>query len=221
MSTQLVTWLSKLSLDQYVPVFLDNAIDLEVVTDLTDADLIGLGVAPLGHRKRLLNAIAVLRQSRADALPVNSEPIPIAGPQRAKAERRQVSVLFCDVVGSTEIAHRLDPEELGLVMDRYHRAAADTVQQMGGYVAQFLGDGVMAYFGWPTVHEDDAERAVAIGLELVEALPRLSTPDGKPLAVRVGVATGLVMIGGVSGGDGSMAVGELNPTAPLKWRGIS
>jgi class 3 adenylate cyclase/tetratricopeptide (TPR) repeat protein len=207
MSTQLKTWLNKLSLDQYVPVFLANAIDLEIVTDLTDADLIGLGVVPLGHRKRLLNAIAALRQSRADSLPVSSEPIPIAGPQRAKAERRQVSILFCDVVGSTEIAHRLDPEELGLVMDRYHRAAADTVRQMGGHVAQFLGDGVMAYFGWPTVHEDDAERAIAVGLELVEGLPRLSTPDGKPLAVRVGVATGLVVISSEAG-DGSTAMGE-------------
>jgi|HubBroStandDraft_6_1064221.scaffolds.fasta_scaffold402265_2 hypothetical protein len=124
MSKELEAWLTKFSLDQYAPVFHTNAIDMDVVTDLTDTDLIGLGVAPLGHRKRLLNAIATLRQSRADALPISSEPLPIAGPQRAKAERRQVSVLFCDVVGSTEIAHRLDPEELGLVMDRYHRAAA-------------------------------------------------------------------------------------------------
>jgi class 3 adenylate cyclase/tetratricopeptide (TPR) repeat protein len=205
MSKELEAWLTKFSLDQYAPVFHTNAIDMDVVTDLTDADLIGLGVAPLGHRKRLLIAIAALRQSRADTL--HAEAIPIAGPQRAKAERRQVSVLFCDVVGSTEIAHRLDPEELGLVMDRYHRAAADTIRQMGGHVAQFLGDGVMAYFGWPTVHEDDAEHAVAVGLELVEALPRLSTPDGKSLAVRVGVATGLVVIGSEAG-DGSIAMGE-------------
>jgi class 3 adenylate cyclase/tetratricopeptide (TPR) repeat protein len=217
MSTELETWLNKLSLNQYAAPFLANAIDFDVVTDLTDADLIGLGVAPLGHRKRLLNAIAALRQSRAGALTAALEPIQPAGREDAKAERRQVSVLFCDVVGSTALAHRLDPEELAPVMDRYRRAASDTVRQIGGHVARFLGDGVMAYFGWPTVHEDDAERAVAVGLELVEAIPRLSTPDGERLAVRVGVATGLVVIGGgTEMSDGSIAGETPNIAARLQ-----
>src|SRR5262249_25272625 len=107
----------------------------------------------------------------------------------------------------------LDPEELALVMDDYHKIASEKIHQKGGYVAQLQGDGVMAYFGWPTVHEDDASRAVAAGLELVEALPQLSTPGGLPIAVRVGVATGLVVIGGESAADGSMAIGETPNTA--------
>src|SRR5262249_55456540 len=184
MSNELEAWLSKLSLEQYAPAFRANAIDLAVLTDLTDMDLIELGVAPLGHRKRLLSAIAHLRQSRIEATP------------SAQAERRLVSVLFCDVVGSTALAHRLDPEELKMVMDNYHKIASEKVRQKGGYVAQLQGDGVMAYFGWPTVHEDDASRAVAAGLELVEALPQLSTPGGLPLAVRARVATGRGGIGG-------------------------
>jgi class 3 adenylate cyclase/tetratricopeptide (TPR) repeat protein len=208
MSKELEAWLSKLGLDQYAPAFHVNAIDMQVVTDLTDVDLVALGVAPLGHRKRLLNAIAALRQSQ--------EPGPLAGvgraltsdPKSTNAERRQVSVLFCDVVGSTALAHRLDPEELAQVMDRYHKTATEQIRKKGGHVAQLQGDGVMAYFGWPTVHEDDAERAVAAGLDLVGALPRLSALDGSAIAVRVGVATGLVVIGGEIGGDGSMAMGE-------------
>ena len=191
MSKELEAWLSKLSLEQYAPAFRANAIDMAVLADLTDIDLIKLGVAPLGHRKRLLSAIANLRQSGSEA----TRSI------RAQAERRQVSVLFCDVVGSTALSHRLDPEELAMVMDDYHKIASEKIREKGGYVAQLQGDGVMAYFGWPTVHEDDASRAVAVGLELVEALPRLSTPGGPPIAVRVGVATGLVVIGGESAAD--------------------
>lgn len=197
MSKQLEAWLSKLSLEQYAPAFRANAIDMAVLADLTDIDLIKLGVAPLGHRKPLLSAIANLRQSGSEATRSN-----------AQAERRQVSVLFCDVVGSTALSHRLDPEELAMVMDDYHKIASEKIRQKGGYVAQLQGDGVMAYFGWPTVHEDDASRAVAVGLELVEALPQLSTPRGPPIPVRVGVATGLVVIGGESAADSSMAMGE-------------
>ena len=194
---QMEAWLSKLSLEQYAPAFRANAIDIAVLADLTDIDLIELGVTPLGHRKRLLSAIENLRQSRFKATPNT----------RGQAERRQVSVLFCDVVGSTALSHQLDPEELAKVMDDYHKIASETVRQKGGYVAQFQGDGVMAYFGWPTVHEDDASRAVAAGLELAEALPRLPTPGGLPIKVRVGVATGLVVVGGESVADGR-AVGE-------------
>ena len=198
MSKELEAWLSKLSLEQYAPAFRANAIDMAVLADLTDIDLIELGVAPLGHRKRLLSAIANLRQSGFE--PTTSK--------RAQAERRQVSVLFCDIVGSTALAHRLDPEELAMVMDDYHKIASEKIDQKGGYVAQLQGDGVMAYFGWPTVHGDDASRAVAAGLELVEVLPQLSTPGGLPIAVRVGVATGLVVIGSESAVDGSIAIGE-------------
>jgi class 3 adenylate cyclase len=197
MSKELEAWLSKLSLEEYAPGFRANAIDMAVLPGLTDIDLIELGVAPLGHRKRLLSAIANLRQSGFEATPST----------RAQAERRQVSVLFCDVVGSTALSHQLDPEELAKVMDDYHKIASEKIREKGGHVAQLQGDGVVAYFGWPTVHEDDASRAVAVGLELAEALPRLSTPGGLPIEVRVGVETGLVVVGGESAADG-MAMGQ-------------
>ena len=211
MSKELEAWLSKLSLERYAPAFRANAIDMAVLADLTDIDMVELGVAPLGHRKRLLSAIENLRQPGLEVTPS----------RRAQAERRQVSVLFCDVVGSTALSHRLDPEELAMVMDDYHKIASEKVRQKGGYVAQLQGDGVMAYFGWPTVHEDDASRAIAVGLELVEALPQLSTPGGPPIAVRVGVATGLVVIGSESALDCSIAMGETPNIAARAQSGLT
>ena len=172
MPTELESWLDQLGLGQYAATFAAHAIDLDVVADLTDADLVDLGVAPLGHRKRLLSAIAGVQRSRVDNFVVGLLPAPPAPRSRPKAERRQVSVLFCDLVGSTALAHRLDPEELAPIIDRYHTTASETVRQLGGHVARFLGDGMMAYFGWPTSHEDDAERAVAAGLELIETVSR-------------------------------------------------
>ena len=162
---------------EYASVLVGHAIGIDDVIYLTDADLISLGIAS-ADRKRLLEAITALRQSRVGA-PANSpDHQASAGAMARGAERRQVSVLFCDIDGSTEIAHRLDPEELAIVMEQDHKAASDTIRHMGGYVAQLLGDGVVAYFGWLMVHEDDAERAVAAGLELAELLPRLSSSDG-------------------------------------------
>ena len=218
MSTELESWLDELGLGQYAASFAANAIDFDGVTDLTDANLIQLGVAPLGHRKRLLNAIAGIHRARIDNFVVGLDPPPPpARRSRRKAERRQVSVLFCDIVGSTALAHRLDPEELAPIFERYHGTTSETVRQMGGHVARFVGDGVMAYFGWPTSREDDAERAVATGLELIEAASRLSTSDGETLAVRVGVATGLVVIGyGTEAGDGGIAGETPNVAARLQ-----
>jgi class 3 adenylate cyclase len=219
MSTELESWLDELGLGQYAASFAANAIDFDGVSDLTDANLIQLGVAPLGHRKRLLNAIAGIHRARIDNFVVGLDlppPMP-ARRSRQKAERRQVSVLFCDIVGSTALAHRLDPEELAPIFERYHGTTSETVRQMGGHVARFVGDGVMAYFGWPTSREDDAERAVATGLELIEAASRLSTSDGETLAVRVGVATGLVVIGyGTEAGDGGIAGETPNVAARLQ-----
>jgi class 3 adenylate cyclase/tetratricopeptide (TPR) repeat protein len=202
MSTELQTWLNTLRLDQYASVLAAHAIGIDDVIDLTDADLISWGIAS-ADRKRLVEAITALRQSRVGACTNEPDHQAAAGVMERGAERRQISVLFCDIVGSTEIAHRLDPEELAFVMERYHKAASDTIRHLGGYVAQLLGDGVVAYFGWPKVHEDDAERAVAAGLELTASLPRLSTPDSPSLAVRIGIATGLVVVGGETKlGDG-------------------
>lgn len=216
MSTELESWLDELGLSQYAATFVANAIDFDLVADLTDADLISLGVAPLGHRKRLLNAIALVHRARVDNFVVGLEPLQ-PGLRGRQAERRQVSVLFCDLVGSTELASRLDPEELAPILDRYHATVGETVRQMGGHVARLLGDGLMAYFGWPTVREDDAERAVAVGLELIEAVSRLPTVAGETLTVRVGVATGLVAIGyGSEGGDGGIAGDTPNIAARLQ-----
>ena len=217
MSTELESWLDRLGLSQYAATFAENAIGLDVVTDLTDADLVNLGVTLLGHRKRLLNAIADVQRGRVDNFVVGLHPAPPIARSRPKAERRQVTVLFCDIVGSTALAHRLDPEELAPIFDRYHTTASETVREMGGHVARFIGDGVMAYFGWPTSREDDAERAVAAGLELIEAVSRLSTLDGESLAVRVGVATGLVAIGyGTEANDGGIAGETPNVAARLQ-----
>jgi class 3 adenylate cyclase/tetratricopeptide (TPR) repeat protein len=217
MSTDLESWLDSLGFGQYAATFVANAVDLDIAADLTDADLITLGVAPLGHRKRLLNAIADLRRSRLDSFVGGIDALRDGARIHRQAERRQVSVLFCDLVGSTELAMRLDPEELAPIINRYHATAGETVRQMGGHVARMLGDGIMAYFGWPTVREDDAERAVAVGLELIEAVSRLPAVGGETLAVRVGVATGLVVIGyGPEGGDGGIAGDTPNIAARLQ-----
>src|SRR5229473_2479730 len=217
MSTELESWLDQLGLGQYAATFAAHAIDLDVVAELTDADLVSLGIAPLGDRKRLLSAIAGVQRSRIDNFVVGLLPAPPAPRSRPRAERRQVSVLFCDLVGSTALAHRLDPEELAPITERYHATASETVQQLGGHVARFLGDGMMAYFGWPTSHEDDAERAVAAGLELIETVSRIPTLDGEHLAVRVGVATGLVAIGyGTKASDGGISGETPNVAARLQ-----
>lgn len=206
MSTPLQTWLESLGLAQYAPAFAAHAVDMDIVADLTDADLQSIGVALLGDRKRLLKAIGEMR-------PV----VPGDTPGPARAERRQVTVLFCDLVGSTELSARLDPEELAPILDRYHARVGETVRQMGGHVARLLGDGVMAYFGWPTVREDDAERAVAVGLELIEAVSRLPAVGSERLRVRVGAATGLVAIGyGAGAGDGGIAGDTPNIAARLQ-----
>lgn len=206
MPTALTAWLETLGLAQYAPAFAAHAVGMDIVGDLTDADLQSIGITLLGDRKRLLKAIAELR-----AAPAADPPGP------ARAERRQVTVLFCDLVGSTELSARLDPEELAPIIDRYHARVGETVRQMGGHVARLLGDGVMAYFGWPTVREDDAERAVAVGLELIEAVSRLPAVAGQRLRVRVGAATGLVAIGyGAGAPDGGIAGDTPNIAARLQ-----
>jgi class 3 adenylate cyclase len=163
------TWLRDLGLEDYVQAFQANHIDSEVLPRLTADDLIGLGITSIGHRRKLLDAIAALNQARA---PVAAEPIAAAA-LPLEAERRQLTVLFCDLVGSTELAARLDPEDLRGVMGAYQRCAATVVERFEGHIAKYLGDGVLAYFGWPYAHEDGAERAVRAGLALVEEIARL------------------------------------------------
>jgi predicted ATPase/class 3 adenylate cyclase len=198
----IAAWLRALGLERYVEAFKANDIDGAVLRTLNADDLKELGVTSLGHRKKLLEAIAALdppssAATVADAAAPSSYPV-----VRQEAERRQLTVLFCDLVGSTELAAGLDPEDMGQVIRAYQQRCTGLVRRWDGRVARYLGDGVLAYFGWPRAHEDDAERAVRAGLELVENVARLGTPGGGQLTARVGIATGLVMVGELIG-DGA------------------
>ena len=187
-------WLRSLGLEQYEAVFRENEIDGSVVHDLTEDHLREMGF-PLGARLKILKAIGALHtvktsgQSR-DATAKQTPP-PSASPQD-RAERRQVTVMFSDLVGSTALSARMDPEDLREVISAYQKCVAETVQRFGGFVAKYMGDGVLIYFGYPQAHEDDAERAVLAGLELVSAVRALKTYA--PLQSRVGIATGLVVV---------------------------
>src|SRR5215813_13579997 len=159
----IVAWLDGLGLGQYEQAFRDNEIDERVLPGLTAEDLKDLGVKLVGHRRRLLDAIAALG---APAPVVATAATGDAAP-RSDAERRQLTVMFCDLVGSTALSARLDPEDLREVIGAYHRAVADVVRSYDGFVAKYMGDGVLAYFGYPRAHEDDAERAIRAGLAVV------------------------------------------------------
>ena len=187
------TWLRSLGLEQYEAAFRENEINEKVLPRLTAEDLKDLGVVIVGHRRTLLDAIAALRTDvGAQAIPSNAAT-KIDTLAQATAERRQVTVMFSDLVGSTALSARMDPEDLREVISAYHRCAAETVRRFGGFVSQYLGDGVLVYFGYPQAHEDDAERAVRAGLELVAAVTALRTRA--TLQTRVGIATGLVVVG--------------------------
>ena len=156
-------WLRGIGLAQYAEMFRANDIDVELLGRLTNDDLKDIGVASFGHRKKLLEAIAEL----AGAVPVSPQPALIEPKAPDTAERRQVTVMFSDLVGSTALSARMDPEDLREVISAYQKCVAETVQRFGGFVAKYMGDGVLIYFGYPQAHEDDAERAVRAGLELI------------------------------------------------------
>ena len=155
-------WLRDLGLERYADAFEANAIDHEVLSELTEADLEKLGVL-LGHRKKLLKAIAGLRRAGNTAAATVLEASSVTH-RALGAERRQLTLLFCDLVGSTELAARLDPEDMRSIISGYQDVCGAVIQRYEGHVARFMGDGVLAYFGWPRAHEDDAERAVRAGL---------------------------------------------------------
>jgi class 3 adenylate cyclase/predicted ATPase len=197
----IAAWLRDLGLARYEQTFRDNDIETDVLPALSEPDLEKLGIS-LGHRKKLLKAIAELKTRSgvtAAAAPSSGMDGVAARTAAAAAERRQLSVLFCDLVGSTELSARLDPEDMGRVIRAFQRCCAGAVERWGGHVAKYMGDGVLAYFGWPQAHEDEAERAVKAGLELTAGVARLDTPAGRTLAARIGIATGLVMVGEVIG----------------------
>ncbi len=190
MST-IVGWLDGLGLAQYVRVFAENAIDSDILFDLTEADLEKLGI-PLGDRKRMLKAIADYQQGSTRRTGITAAPV--ASPH-SEAERRHLTVLFCDLVGSTGFAVALDPEELSGIIRRFQDTCAAVIEHFGGHIGRFMGDGLLVYFGYPQAHEDDAERAVRAGLDIVAKVGELLLPSGAPLQVRVGIATGLVVVG--------------------------
>jgi class 3 adenylate cyclase/tetratricopeptide (TPR) repeat protein len=218
MSVEITQWLRSLRLEQYAEAFLKNDIDGEILAELTADDLIELGITSIGHRRKLLAAIALLRDGRSSTVNVATESREqdekvASGP----AERRQLTIMFCDLVGSTPLASRLDPEDMREVLASYRAAVAEVVGGFGGYVAKYMGDGVLAYFGYPQAHEHDAEQALRAGLAIIERIGRLGS-GARSLAGRVGIATGLVVVGDLIGSGEAQERGVVGDTPNLAAR---
>src|ERR1700733_7046306 len=212
-------WLQALGLEKYQAAFRENDVRTEDLRHLTTEDLEGLGVTAIGHRRRLLVAIAKLRDddaapsaavSRADDPPVST----------SAGERRQLTVMFCDLVGSTALSEKLDPEELRSLLHAYRTVCGDVITRYDGFVARYVGDGILTYFGWPIAHEEDSERAVRAALEIVHSVKRASSTEN--LSVRIGIATGPVVVGETAGtGDQSkLAVGS-TPNLAARLQGLA
>ncbi|SDR49778.1 SAM domain (Sterile alpha motif) [Rhizobiales bacterium GAS113] len=216
-------WLEAMGLRQYSERFIENDVDLEALGYLTDQDLKELGVS-LGHRRKMLAAIgargdAATAPKEAPAMsPLSSAPSDIAMPEHGPAERRQVTVLFCDLVGSTAMSARLDPEDMREIIASYQRKVGETVERNAGYVAKYMGDGALVYFGYPRAREDDVECAVRAGLELADAIGNLRTRAEEQLAARIGIATGLVVIGDLVGSGEAQERGIVGDTPNLAAR---
>jgi class 3 adenylate cyclase/tetratricopeptide (TPR) repeat protein len=215
-------WLRKLGLEQYEAAFRENRIDDTVLPSLTAEDLKDLGVGFVGDRRKLLDAIAAVRAD-ASARTLLSDDAPTATEKAAQdtAERRQVTVMFSDLVGSTALSARMDPEDLREVISAYQKCVAETVRRCGGFVAKYMGDGVLVYFGYPQAHEDDAEQAVRAGLDLVAAMTSLKTHTA--LQTRVGIATGLVVVGDLigSGASQEQAIVGKTPNLAARLQGVA
>jgi class 3 adenylate cyclase/predicted ATPase len=213
-------WLASLGFSEYADRFAENGIATDVLPELTDQDLEKLGIL-LGHRRRMLRAIREFGASGGTGASATPHSPVATEPQRSArdaAERRYVTVMFCDLVGSTALSARLDPEDLRGIIGTYHRCCAEVVERNGGFVAKYLGDGVLAYFGYPRAHEHDAERAVRAGLALVEEVPKLTTAARVPLQMRVGIATGLVVVGDLIGSGEAQERGIVGETPNLAAR---
>jgi class 3 adenylate cyclase len=210
-------WLEAIGLGQYADVFDANEIGMDLLGQVDDQMLKDIGVSIGGHRLRIRNAIAKL--TAAPVAEVNvSATAPTPETTAASAERRQLTVMFCDLVGSTALSARLDPEDLRGIITAYHRCCTELVERSGGFVAKYMGDGVLAYFGYPRAHEHDAEHAVRAGLNLVEGVPKLATHAGSPLQVRVGIATGLVVVGDLIGAGAAQEQAVVGETPNLAAR---
>ncbi|TMJ58718.1 MAG: hypothetical protein E6G82_14130 [Alphaproteobacteria bacterium] len=211
-NTDLAEWLGRLGLGQYAKTFAENNVEYPLLPELTENDLEKLGVSSLGHRKKLLRAIEALKESRQPARTTtkasNATVAPPPVDQHREAEFRQITVMFCDLVGSTQLSEKLDPEDLQKLIDVYRVECSTAIMRYGGEVARYFGDGVMAFFGWPRAHEDDAVRAIHAALEIVAGVMKISGPVA--LTCRVGVCSGPVVVGeiGDSGTWSMDAVGE-------------
>ncbi|MFI4996632.1 MAG: AAA family ATPase [Hyphomicrobiales bacterium] len=218
----IAVWLEAMGLGRYAKPFVDNDVDLDALRYLTDQDLKELGVS-LGHRRKLLAAIAALGNAAAMSRGAAARPALPPAPEshvleHGPAERRQVTVMFCDLVGSTAMSARLDPEDMREIIASYQREVAETIERHAGYVAKYMGDGALIYFGYPQAREDDVERAVRAGLALADAVGRLRTRMDERLAARIGIATGLVVIGDLVGTGEAQERGIVGDTPNLAAR---
>jgi class 3 adenylate cyclase/tetratricopeptide (TPR) repeat protein len=214
-------WLTQLGLGKYTEAFVQNDVDLRALPHVTEADLQELGVS-LGHRKIILAAINA--QPGLDGLPLTSLPLEEAEPpttevpQEPAADRRLLSVLFCDLVGSTALSAQLDPEDMHELTRRYQDSVAGAITRFGGYVAKYLGDGVLAYFGWPMAYEDHAERSIRAGLQALAAVEAFQSPDGEQLKARIGIASGHVVVGDIAGSSANERASIAGETPNLAAR---
>jgi class 3 adenylate cyclase len=209
-------WLRSLGLERYEAVFRENEITEKVLPNLTAEDLKDLGVGIVGHRRTLLDALAALRADEGAKQPITESPSKVETLPQDTAERRQVTVMFSDLVGSTALSARMDPEDLREIISAYQKCVAEAVRRFGGFVAKYMGDGVLVYFGYPHAHEDDAERAVRAGLELIQGVGGLKS--SAPLQTRVGIATGLVVVGDLIGAGEAQERGIVGETPNLAAR---
>ena len=217
-SNDIEMWLGSIGLAEYAMLFRENDLDVTLLPDLTNDDLKELGITSLGHRKQLLKAIAKLATDEKSDTPEAVEPT-----ATTEAERRQLTVMFCDLVGSTALSARYDPEDLSDIVRTYQDACAGIVSRYEGYIARFMGDGMLVYFGYPQAHEDDAERALRTGLEIIERVGQLKPRENLTLQTRVGVATGLVVVGETIGEASSreqVVMGE-TPNLAARLQGLA
>jgi class 3 adenylate cyclase len=229
MAMDVAGWLRTLGLEEYEPKFRENKIDFDVLPNLTTDDLKDLGINLVGDRRRLLDAIAALR---ADAAPVGKAIVPSVPAAARKGaaistttdpQRQQLTLMFCDLVGSTALSTQVDPEDLREVINAYHACCAERVAQQGGYVAKYMGDGVLAYFGYPESHEDDAVQAIHSALSILDRIPALPAKAGFAPQARIGIATGLVVVGDLIGTGAAQernVVGE-TPNLAARLQGLA
>ncbi|MGK9231288.1 hypothetical protein KXS07_06625 [Inquilinus limosus] len=224
MARELKSWLEDLGLGLYAEAFAENGVDFDLLPELTNEDLKDLGIIRLADRKRLLKAIADLAPTESSVRSVATAMPAASGDQ---AERRQLTVMFCDLVGSTALSGSLDPEQLREVLRAYQAACASVIERYDGHVAKYIGDGLLAYFGIPRAHEDDAQRAVSAGLGIVEAVrqlsERLEREMGIELGVRLGVHTGLVVAGAMGFGAAreEMAIVGETPNIAVRLQALA